>query len=308
MKSWKPRTASFEQLLGRSLALAREAAEAPADAAKRDDPELERAKQLIVQWLSQLNLLYGLPFRYLVADARMLPPESLRWAFVDRNWLAAAGHGALSLGRRSSADALIDLGSQAPLHGRARIDEGRVRARLRGAELPDEVPVDGSVVAMLLRSAVVSGYPGLEVQAFDDGDQPIELLRMDHLASEVLLVLFAELPARVELLEPPEGLHFGVLRNAQGAPVTLLRKLAPEQLGEQLIVDGQAVKATLHWRDGDRRVLDIGASATAIADALRSHAALASELSSAELAIEMVRSAGLQQFKAGLRQGPEEPA
>jgi hypothetical protein len=67
------------------------------------------------------------------------------------------------------------------------------------------------MAGFLLRSALVSGWPGLEVRGFSDtgGNSPLDLLRMDRLAADVLLCLFAKPPARVEISEPKEGLAFG---------------------------------------------------------------------------------------------------
>jgi hypothetical protein len=72
---------------------------------------------------------------------------------------------------------------------------------------------------MLLRSAAVSGWPGLEVTAFGAIDQQnlpnpdleseIGLLRMDRLSSDVMLCLWPTVPAVVTIEEPHEGVAFG---------------------------------------------------------------------------------------------------
>ena len=70
------------------------------------------------------------------------------------------------------------------------------------------------MAGLLLRSAVVSGWPGLEVRAYDSCDDEqrklIEPLRMDRLSENVLLCLFPRVPAWIEFDEPKEGLHFGL--------------------------------------------------------------------------------------------------
>lgn len=35
-------------------------------------------------WLARLRLLQGVPFSYLVADAQLLPRESIRFFYLDR--------------------------------------------------------------------------------------------------------------------------------------------------------------------------------------------------------------------------------
>src|ERR1700685_4299755 len=59
--------------------------------------------QTIVQnWSTAVQLLQGVPFNYLVPDAAMLPPESLRFFTVDPNWVTALIDGALSVGKATS--------------------------------------------------------------------------------------------------------------------------------------------------------------------------------------------------------------
>src|SRR5690348_2015554 len=56
------------------------------------------------QWLARLRLLEGVPFAYLVADSALLPPESIRFFYLDRRWTDAVVQGALSVGTVTSAD------------------------------------------------------------------------------------------------------------------------------------------------------------------------------------------------------------
>jgi hypothetical protein len=152
--------------------------------------------------------LYGVPFNNLVAHERLLPPESIRFFYLDRNWLEVMLDGALSIGLQSSRDTEV----QQVLHGivRDRVHEQihAMRDRLLGIE--SEAPGDadeGSLAGLLLRSAVVSGWPGLEVRAYSDSDGkegsgPVGLLRMDRPSEDVMLCLFAQVPAWIEFNEP----------------------------------------------------------------------------------------------------------
>ena len=56
------------------------------------------------QWLARLRLLENVPFAYFVPDALLLPPESIRFFYLDRAWTDALILGALSVGTVSSAD------------------------------------------------------------------------------------------------------------------------------------------------------------------------------------------------------------
>lgn len=65
---------------------------------------------------------------------------------------------------------------------------------------------------MLLRSALVPGWPGLEVRAWDgtpDHSTEIPLLRMERLSAGVMLCLWPQVPTAVVVDEPREGIAFG---------------------------------------------------------------------------------------------------
>jgi len=179
---------------------------------KADDEELD----LICEWLAHLYLLYGVPFNNLVADQRLLPLESIRFFYLDRNWLEAMVDGALSIGIQSSRDTLCQQVLYDLIRGRVHDRILTMRDRLLGNEAPASSEAgEGPLAGLLLRSAVVSGWPGLEVRAYrhsdgQAGSEPVGLLRMDRLSEDVLLCLFAQVPAWIEFDEPKEGLHFGV--------------------------------------------------------------------------------------------------
>lgn len=48
----------------------------------------------IADWLAQLYLLINVPFENLVPNAGLLPPETIRFFYLDTNWLAALVEGA----------------------------------------------------------------------------------------------------------------------------------------------------------------------------------------------------------------------
>ena len=58
-------------------------------------------------WLVRLRLLEGVPFANLVADSELLPPESIRWFYLDRRWTDAIVQGALSVGTINTDDRTI---------------------------------------------------------------------------------------------------------------------------------------------------------------------------------------------------------
>ena len=161
----------------------------------------------VVDWLARLRLLAGVPFAYLVPDERLLPLESIRFFYVNRNWTDAAVEGALSVGAVSTRDrALLHA-----LHEQLReaVDEGERLVRLGDTGQPKRSGGAEVMTGFLLRSRAVSGWPGIHVNATRDG-VAVTLARMERLAPAVLLVLFDGVPDRVEIEEPRRGIQFGV--------------------------------------------------------------------------------------------------
>lgn len=293
MKSWKSREIAAQQLVKQ------------ANNSSADDIPVP-----IQAWLSRLYLLYGVPFEYLVPDYRMLPFESIRWSFMDINWLERAMDGALSIGRTGSIKLLSDINQQKRLtkivHGEAQ----KLRSQLRQVEMPEQVSDGGVVTVMLIRSSLVGGYPGMEVIGLNGSGKKINLLRMDPLAKDVLLVIFEDLPAEVKLIEPSEGIHFGI-RNDTGIPscqggtadgaYTFVRSLQTGKIGAQIEQGSTAVRSQVFFRNDD--------ATTGVIDIQRSLAELKCwlnktdgwpqnvDLSAADFAVEMIRSPGLQVFK-----------
>lgn len=66
----------------------------------------------IINWLTKLRLLEGVPFPYIVPSEGMLPNESIRFFHLDRNWLDALVDGALSTGVLDSRGSLADESAQ----------------------------------------------------------------------------------------------------------------------------------------------------------------------------------------------------
>ena len=183
-------------------------------------------------WLAGLRLLAGVPFGHLVTDSALLPAESIRFFYVDRGWTDALVEGALSVGTVTTAD----RSALSALYGtvRGEVDQAERLVRLPGVEPGDPVPSGqaGSISGFLLRSRMVSGWPGLHVRGYAVDnlalDHPIKdedvdeddatnatlhrlgLLRVERLAPAVLLVLFDGVPAVVHIEEPRAGVQFGV--------------------------------------------------------------------------------------------------
>lgn len=178
-------------------------------------------------FLAHLRLLVGVPFGYLVPDARLLPPESIRFFYVDRSWTDRLVDGTIAVGQigtrelRHARDQAATL--QRSVDGGERLVRKAQRNQVgdwrteRQATDPAEA---NAVTGLLLRSGLVSGWPHLEVRASSDG-VPLPLARMERLSPGVLIALFFGVPDRVELEEPHHGVQLG-LRPGTG-PIVLGR-------------------------------------------------------------------------------------
>ena len=166
-------------------------------------------------WLAALRLTEGVPFEHLVVDDRLLPPESVRFFYLDRNWTDALVAGALSV-------SAITTGDRAQLQAlypqiRDELDAAERLVRVPGNEVAVQGPAD-VVTGLLIRSRAVSGWPAMHVRAYrtevpddgpDDEQSRLHLMRLERLAPSVLLALFDGVPAVVHLEEPRSGLQFG---------------------------------------------------------------------------------------------------
>jgi hypothetical protein len=177
----------------------------------------------IASWLGRLRTLIGVPFGYLVPDEGMLPLESIRFFRLDTAWVEALLDGAFSLGRNLTSD---PDSAEANLHrvllGPV-LQEARTAApkRRRTGAVVQAVPEGGAPpwTGFLLRSKVVSDYPGLGVNVYDKKPALLPVRRLDRLGpgSDTLLGLVEGEAYQVDVHEAPEVLHYGIDKYAPPA-------------------------------------------------------------------------------------------
>lgn len=176
----------------------------------------------LADWLGRLKLLYGVPIHYLVPDERMLPPESIRFFYLDSNWIDALVDGAFSIGRNltkkgTSASIQVDRAVSDTVDRHSALASCAIRSDGLGLEAP-QVSLQ-TISGFLLRSSVVSAYPGLGVSGYPEGGTPndpkitpLDIVRMERLGpqSDTLICMFAGDAVRVDIHEAPEALHYGI--------------------------------------------------------------------------------------------------
>ncbi|WP_379667266.1 hypothetical protein [Pseudotenacibaculum haliotis] len=150
----------------------------------------------------------------------MLPPESIKFFYVDPNWQQALIDGAFSLGRNltneatsmgMSRDAALTqniAGSMADY-----LDQNYVN-KMKKITTPEVQTVTG----FLIRSSVVNAYPNMGVNAYPSGHTPLDsspqllpILRYEQLgSSDVMICLIQGEAVQIDLHEAPEVLHLGI--------------------------------------------------------------------------------------------------
>ena len=173
----------------------------------------------IAAWLGRLLTMAGVPFGYLVPDEGMLPPESIRFFRLDERWVTALLDGAFSLGRNLTAEATgastnLDAALIGPVAASARA-AAPLRPRA-GVAAPTS---DSAWTGFLMRSKIVSAYPGLGVNVYPQGSTPesgnpvlLPVRRLDRLgpAGDTLFCLVHGDAYQVDVHEAPELLHYGI--------------------------------------------------------------------------------------------------
>jgi hypothetical protein len=220
----------------------------------------------IANWFRDLELLKNIPFNYLVPDAQLLPPKSIRFFWVDSYWVDCLQDGAFSIGRVTKEDLKIDAGTRT-------IDEGKASA-------------DKTIAGFLLHSEVVSGWPGLEIEGYANQvtgsdfvgpDNKLTILRRERLSDTILLCLFEGEVKTVDLSIKGSSVNCGV-DPIEGSVITKgLRKLDGGQMPGNINVPFRDAEAALG-------VIDIKEMAKKLKQELRS----TGDFTSAQFAATMI--------------------
>lgn len=277
----------------------------------------------VTRFLARAVLLYGIPFHYLVPDERMLPPESIRFFYLDPGWIATLIQGATSVGRVGERDTVLDTMLRHQALGQALVDAASVREKGPACVEPTATTTTAAgatttaanwpLTGFLLRSALVDGWQGVEMRAYADLGKNVELapLRIDRLAPDIMLCIFNGRVNMMTVKQPPEGMHFG-LSPVASPPGTYQRlSLRKVVAGTDAVVPGAQIPGsekkaiTPLMRKpavaGSRptRVVCMSRLAGQFVAGLKALNYDTVPFTSAELGVEMVESPGLVEFKVG---------
>ena len=257
------------------------------------------------RWMARVRLLEGVPFAHLVPDSELLPPESIRFFYLDREWTDVLVEGVLSVGTVTTLDRAV---LQA-VYGRIRdeIDTEERQVRVVGSDPPGVAAAD-AITGFLLRSRAVSGWPALHVRGYrseigpDDGKvdendpRRLRLLRLERLAPAVLLCLFDGIPEVVHIEEPRQGIQFGVdlvagSDGTTGATIPLRDVTTANRLDRTVPKPTGSLSARVPFRRGAPGVVHVTELATRIAAQPATHVNFfeAAGVQPAEFAMEMLQ-------------------
>src|SRR5579884_1642233 len=290
----------------------------------------------VIDWLTKLNILQGVPFNNLVADESLLPPESVKFFQFDQTWMDALVDGALSIGRQYSGtesmspNLVAEQVHRPKLHAEvhARVPAIR-RLQLKKPPVTSDPPAArGVVTGFLLRSQVVSGWKSLDVVGYAKGSSPydneqgkitpaqiqnLQPLRIERLSSTVLIGLFQGQLYQLVIHQPPETIHFGIqtVTESSNSVTKNLRVPTTNWDDPNTLYDTQTYQnqsLTGIFTDNTNRVLNLYALSQALGQALNSVGKAPGyyqaspdsnhkdHLVSSDFALEMVQGVGLVSF------------
>lgn len=185
------------------------------------------------QYFTDLSLLKGVPFHYVIPHEGFLPDETLRFFYIDPLWIDCLLDGAFSIGRTTQYDRENEKSRQGDPHQAPR----------------------PPMMGVLLRSDLVSGWPALLVEGYggadiDEADKR-SILRCARLSPSVLIVIFEGEVQTVTVHLPPESLHFGFSHTSAGTHGTYCKELKRIDDSTEL-----AASVDLPWRFEDLRIVD----------------------------------------------------
>ncbi len=217
----------------------------------REHPIDTAMPDTVKDWRDDLQVLRGVPFANLIPDEQLLPRESIRFFQLDPTWMGCLLDGAYSIGRVTKADVECD-------------------------QMHPWTFAYQQVTGALIRSDVVSGYPGLLIDAYATlaGGTPLPMLRMERLSENILLCLFNGDVQRLDIHQQPELLHFAVELRDETTFAKSLRKDGAED----------EVTGTL----GQARTVSVGTLTAAMAQKLGQTTAV---FTSGHFAIQMIETA-----------------
>jgi len=192
-------------------------------------------------YANRLSLLYDIPLTYLLTDVSDLPPESIRFGMVDKNWIDAYIDGAFSIGRVCDNDTWLDAkfrGKFNQEHKLTFFNTPRMQMMHPNhkALLPQKKPNNSEnngteekiefISVVLIRSELIKNQKELHFSAYDSQSYdyveeqpkaaPLYALRIEKISNDIMICLFSGILDVFIIDEPKTGLKYGGFRDKEG--------------------------------------------------------------------------------------------
>lgn len=249
--------------------------------------------EALQDWMASAWLLYGVPFQYLVPSEAYLPKESIRFFWLDNNWLSSMLEGAVSAGGSSSADQSMQRRARSGVEKSTalhlynprlkKMHPNHMKKYQDHMKKNQDCRTTGEMQYMgfLLRSRMLETYSGMEVAGFDHEDER-QLLRLSLLSDTVMIGIFDGPVTEVVLREPCEDLHFGFRTSDREIYIRCVEEKEGKKPGDKLSDEMYQVPV----REG--RMMEV----SALADLFMEKLGVDEEhFTSAEFAMEMLMTA-----------------
>ena len=197
----------------------------------KDDDFLIEIPDNLKGYANRLRLLNDIPLTYLLTDVADLPPESIRFGVIDKNWTDAYIDGAFSIGRICETDTSLDARFQSKFNGEHKLTFSNTprmqmmhpnhKSILQNKKNNDtEIKIE-SISVVLIRSELIKNQKELHFSAYDsnsydreqekpiDNAAPLDILRIEKISNDIMICLFSGILEVFIIDEPKTGLKFG---------------------------------------------------------------------------------------------------
>jgi hypothetical protein len=184
---------------------------------------IHEVPQTITDWLGKLFLLEGVPINYLIPHENYLisretgtiAKEAVGTFYIDYDWIEALLGGALSIVASEDSTSLLNMlkdGRFLPDNIMVNKANAAFIPKGEGEAVPLPENISGHITGFFLRSQLVSGWKGIKVFAKDEtGSWMQHPLKIERMADDIQLCVFAGKVQQLLFIQPPEGIHFGVV-------------------------------------------------------------------------------------------------
>lgn len=112
-------------------------------------------------------------------------------------------------------------------------------------QLLKSIPEAPELCGFLLRSAIVAGWPGLEIEAKDSQGKTVALHRHEQLAPSIAMYLFAARIASVTIRQHADTVHL-TLPGEPGGMLTV-PNIRSAELARKLLSQTKALEIAVNW-------------------------------------------------------------